>query len=43
MNNDEFLSSVNTLVGCKYSVLKDLEKSFLIEKNTEESFNYPNW
>ena len=32
MKRDEFIFGVNTLVGCKYSILKDLEKKYPIEK-----------
>lgn len=32
MKRDEFIFGVNTLVGCKYSILKDLEKSYQVEK-----------
>ena len=33
MKKDEFIFGVNTLVGCKYSILKDLEKKYRIERN----------
>ena len=32
MKRDEFIFGVNTLVGCNYSILKDLERKYLIEK-----------
>ncbi len=32
MKKNEFIFGVNTLVGCKYSILKDLELNYQIEK-----------
>ncbi len=32
MKRDEFIFGVNTLVGCKYSILNELEKKFQVEK-----------
>lgn len=32
MKRDEFIFGVNTLVGCRFSILKDLEKSYHVEK-----------
>ncbi len=38
MNRDEFIFGVNTLVGCKYSVLKDLEVRFQVQKKYRNKY-----
>jgi len=40
MSNDDFIFSVNTFVGCKYSILKDLEEDFEIEKNYKKKYRW---
>ena len=39
MLNEEFIFNVNTLAGCKYSILKDLEKNFQVEKAYRMKYN----
>ncbi len=38
MANDDFIFSVNTLVGCKFSILKELESNFEVEKKYKKKF-----
>lgn len=38
MKRDEFIFGVNTLVGCKYSILKNLEREYRIEKKYRKIF-----
>jgi hypothetical protein len=38
MANEEFIFSVNTLVGCKFSILKQLEKRFHVEAKYQKIY-----
>jgi hypothetical protein len=38
MSNEDFIFEVNTLVGCKYSILKELQATFHIEKKYRKKF-----
>jgi hypothetical protein len=38
MSNKDFIFSVNTLVGCKYSILKELEAEYDIEKKYHKKY-----
>jgi hypothetical protein len=38
MPNQDFIFSVNTLVGCKYSILRELEEKFHVEKGYQKIY-----
>ena len=43
MSNDEFIFSVNTLMGCRYPFVKALEKRFHVEDNYKKIFRISKW
>jgi len=38
MSKEEFIFSVNTLVGCKYAILRDLKREYQVEKGYRRKF-----
>lgn len=43
MSNEEFIFNVNTLVGCRYPIVKALEKRFHVEDPYKKIFRISKW
>lgn len=43
MSDNDFMFSVNTLVGCKTSILRDLERNFRVEEDFRKKYRGSKW